>query len=269
MASGAAPDSRFDLGRVAQRTFASIGRNFGVFALLALLLSGIPALLTGLLLSLAGGGHAGQSTGGVTDPTTLAVIGVSVIGFVYLVGAIASFILQAAIIYGTIADLNGRRAQFGECLSMGLRNWFWLFLLAIVLIIAEAFGYILFIVPGLMLAVAWMVAVPAQVVEHTGVFGALSRSAELTRGHRWAIFGLLVIYFIASLVLQGSIIGIIAALAISLSPNMSQTATQLVAQPLLNVTTSLIGAAGVASIYYELRSSREGIGPEALAAVFD
>jgi len=268
MASGAAPDSRFDLGRVTQRTFASIGRNFGVFLLLALLLSGIPALLTGLLLTMAEGDHTGQSTSG-SDPTTLVVIGASVIGFVYLVGAIASFILQAAIIYGTIADLNGRRAEFAECLSMGLRNWFWLFLLAIVVTVCEVFGYIFFIVPGLMLAVAWMVAVPAQVVEHTGVFGAIGRSAELTRGHRWAIFGLLVIYIIASLVLQGSILGIVGVLAVSLSPNMSQAATQMVAQPLLNVATSLIGAAGVASIYYELRSSREGIGPEALAAVFD
>ena len=133
----------------------------------------------------------------------------------------------------------------------------------------EGVSYGAFIVPGLMLAVAWMVAVPAQVVEHTGVFGAIGRSAELTRGHRWAIFGLLVIYIIASLVLQGSILGIVGVLAVSLSPNMSQAATQMVAQPLLNVATSLIGAAGVASIYYELRSSREGIGPEALAAVFD
>jgi hypothetical protein len=269
MAVGAAPDSRFDLGRVAQRTFASIGRNFAVFVLLALLLSGIPAVLTGLMLGLAETGRSSPSTSGIDDPTTLALIGGSVIGFVYLVGAIASFILQAAIIHGVIADLNGRRAEFAECLSMGLRNWFWLFLLAIVVTVAEAFGYLLFIVPGLMLTVAWMVAVPAQVVEHTGVFGALSRSAELTRGHRGAIFGLLVIFLFASLVLQGSIIGIIAALAVSLSPNMSQTATQVVAQPLLNVTTSLIGAAGVASIYYELRSTREGIGPEALAAVFD
>ncbi|HEY3889957.1 MAG TPA: glycerophosphoryl diester phosphodiesterase membrane domain-containing protein [Caulobacteraceae bacterium] len=268
MASGAVADARFDLGRVAQRTFASIGRNFAVFLLLALLLSGIPALLTGSLLTFAGIDHAGQSTSG-ENTATLVAIGVSAIGFVYLVGAVASLVLQGAITYGTIADLNGRRAQFAECLSMGLRNWFWLFLLAIVVILAEAVGYIFFIVPGLMLAVAWMVAVPAQVVEHTGVFGALSRSAELTRGHRWAIFGLLVIYLIASGVLQGSIIGIVAALAVSLSPNLSQAATQLVAQPLLSVATSLIGAAGVASIYYELRSTREGIGPEALAAVFD
>jgi hypothetical protein len=268
MVIGAAPDARFDLGRVAQRTFASIGRNFAVFVLLALLLSGIPAVLTGSLLTLTGVDHTGQSTSG-DSTAALVAIGASVIGVVYLVGAIASFILQAAIIHGVIADLNGRRAEFAECLSMGLRNWFWLFLLAIVVTVAEAFGYLLFIVPGLMLTVAWMVAVPAQVVEHTGVFGALGRSAALTRGHRWAIFGLLLIYLIASLVLQGAIIGIITALATSLSPNLSQAATQLVAQPLLNVTTSLIGAAGVASIYYELRSTREGIGPEALAAVFD
>ena len=268
MASGAL-DSRFDLGRVAERTFASIGRNLAVFLLLALLLSGVPALLTGSLLTVAGIDHAGQSTSGVSDPNTLVAIGASAIGLVYLVGAIASFILQAAIIYGTIADLNGRRAEFAECLSMGLRNWFWLFLLAIVVTVAEMFGYLFFIVPGLMMAVAWMVAVPAQVVEHTGVFGAMGRSAQLTRGHRWAIFGLLVIYLVASVVLQGAIAGIVGALGVSVSPSLAQGTTQLVAQPLLSVTTSLIGAAGVASIYYELRSTREGIGPEALAAVFD
>jgi len=32
---------------------------------------------------------------------------------------------------------------------------------------------------------------------------------------------------------------------------------------------AVIASAGVASIYYELRSIKEGIGPEALASVFD
>ena len=52
MASAAAPISRFDLGRVVERTFSSISRNFPVFLLLTLLLAGVPALLTGLLLYL-------------------------------------------------------------------------------------------------------------------------------------------------------------------------------------------------------------------------
>jgi hypothetical protein len=268
MAGTPAPVSRFDLGRVVERTFASIGRNLAVFLLLTLLLAGVPALLTGSLFTLTTLNTVSSAATGA-DSTNLIATGLSAIGLVGLVSAIAGFILQAAIVYGVIADLNGRRAEFADCLSSGLRNWFWLLLLAIVIAICEVFGFILLIVPGLMMAVAWMVAVPAQVVERTGVFGAMSRSAELTRGHRWAIFGLLVIYLIASGVVQTAVTGVVAALAVGLSPSTAQAATHLVVQPLLSVVTSLVGAAGVASIYYELRSTREGIGPEALAAVFD
>jgi hypothetical protein len=37
---------------------------------------------------------------------------------------------------------------------------------------------------------------------------------------------------------------------------------------LVRIALDLIGAAGVASIYYELRLVKEGVGPEQLAAVF-
>lgn len=265
MASLAAPALRFDLGRVVERTFASLGRNFAVFSMLALLLAGVPALLTGSLITLAENGGR-QLTG---DASHLTTFGVTVSGITGLVGAIAAFVLQAAIVYGTIADLNGRRAAFGECLSSGLRNWFSLFLLAIVVTVAEVFGYILLIVPGLIMTVAWIVAAPAQVVERTGVFGAISRSAELTRGRRWPLLGLLVIYLVASGVVRGLVQGVLTAGAIGLSAPASHAATNILVGPLLNVVTGLVGAAGVASIYYELRSTREGVGPEALAAVFD
>jgi hypothetical protein len=107
------------------------------------------------------------------------------------------------------------------------------------------------------------------VVEHTGVFGAISRSAELTRGRRWPLLGLLVIYAVASSAVRGVAQGVLTAAAIGLSPAASHAATNILLQPLLSVVTGLVAAAGVASIYYELRSSREGVGPEALAAVFD
>jgi len=37
---------------------------------------------------------------------------------------------------------------------------------------------------------------------------------------------------------------------------------------LVRAVLGLIGAAGIASIYYELRLVKEGVGPEQLAAVF-
>jgi glycerophosphoryl diester phosphodiesterase family protein len=262
LASVAAPIPRFDIGRVIERTFGSLGRNLRVFLLLAVLLAGVPALLIAVLVTSAGVHMAGSPTAGAISLLTAS-------GLVGLVRAIAGFVLQAAIVYGAVADLNGRRAEFAECLSSGLRNWFWLLLLAIVMAVAEVFGFLLLIVPGVIMAVAWIVAVPSQVVERTGVFGAMGRSAELTRGHRWAILGLVIIFLIASVVIQALVQGVLAAAAIGLSPSAGKTIGVIVAQPILTVVTSLIGAAGVASIYYELRSAREGIGPEALAAVFD
>jgi hypothetical protein len=266
MAGVAAPGARFDLGRVIERTFASITRNLAVFALLALLLAGVPAALTGGLLALA-------STGASSTPLTaadsaLAPIGASAFGITYFVGAVATFVLRGAIVYGAVADLNGRRAGFGDCLSTGLRHVGWLFLLAIVVTLAEVFGFILLVVPGLMMLTAWIVAVPAQVVERTGVFGAMQRSADLTRGHRWPIFGLIVIFLLGSGLVQGVAAAATASLAAA-SASTGQIVSQVLIQPLATALTAMVAAVGVASIYFELRSAREGIGPEALAAVFD
>lgn len=266
MAAVAAPTTRFELGRVIERTFASIRRNFAVFALLALLLAGVPAALTGGLAALATTGV--RTTLVAAGDRGLVAIGASVFGITFFVGAIAAFVLRGAIVYGAVADLNGGRATFGECLSTGLRHVGWLFLLAIVVTVAEACGFILLIVPGLMMLTAWIVAVPAQVVERTGVFGAIQRSADLTRGHRWPIFGLIVIFVLGSGLVQGIAAAATAPLAAA-SPTTGAIVSQVVIQPLAATVTALVAAVGVASIYFELRSAREGIGPEALAAVFD
>jgi hypothetical protein len=266
MAGVPSPSAKFDVSRVIQRTFASIGRNFGVFALLALLLAGVPAALTGGLLTLASqGATSGSST---ANDNAVFATGASAFGLVYIVAAVATYILRGAIIYGAVADLNGRRANFGDCFSTGLRHAGWLFLLAIVVTLAEVLGYLLLIVPGLMMLTAWIVAVPAQVVERTGVFGSMARSAELTRGHRWPIFGLVLIFLVGSGLVQGVVLGVLGAVAAT-SANAGEIVSQMVLQPLVSTITGLVGAVGVASIYYELRSAREGIGPEALAAVFD
>lgn len=255
------------MGQVVQRTFATVGRNFAVFSLLALLLAGLPAALTGGLLTLvAGAAAAGQPVDPGNGAALAAGAGVFVLSAI--VSIVATYILQGAITYGVVADLNGRRAKFGECVSTGLRQAGWLFLLALVVGLAEAFGFILLIVPGLMMATAWIVAVPSQVVERTGVFGAMSRSADLTRGHRWAIFGLMVIFVIGSSMVQGALIAVLGAIAATSTTN-AQVVQQVFLQPLVTSFTTLVGAAGVASIYYELRAARESVGPEALAAVFD
>jgi len=67
---------------------------------------------------------------------------------------------------------------------------------------------------------------------------------------------------------QSVVIGVISAVAMG-SPANARLVAQVFLTPIVTTITGLVAAVGVASVYYELRSVREGVGPEALAAVFD
>ncbi|WP_165187584.1 hypothetical protein [Caulobacter soli] len=258
---------RFEIGRVISGTFSVIGRNFGTFALLALILGGLP----NLLLSLVQISFVGHQQ--VFSPQ--AIVG-SVVGLVVMI--VAAFVLQAAIVHATVADLNGRRVVLGESLKVGLRNWLPLVGLAILMTLGLMVGFVLLIVPGIILAVMWSVTVPAKVVEKIGVMAAFQRSRDLTRGRRWAIFGLFVLYVIAVWIVEAAIMAAFMPFVLSKGAsapeamagfNSSINLVSMVASPLIATISTLVTTAGGATLYSELRGTREGVGPEALASVFD
>ena len=266
--SDLASNEDFEIGRVISRTFSVYGRNFVTFTILAAL-AAIPTVALAYYFGKVNPAAAG--TGAGASPAHI----FAALGAVWgraatagIVGVIFAYILQAAIIHGTLADLNGKRAGFGECLSTGVRVFLPLIGLAILTWLGCYAGLILLVVPGIMLFTAWFVVVPAYVVEHTGVFGAFGRSRQLTRGFRWPILGLAAIYIIAA-------IAISFALAPLFSVNLFRRDAASFAMPYLltsavvRVFVSVIAAVGVASAYYELRLAKEGIGPQGLAAAFD
>jgi hypothetical protein len=104
------------------------------------------------------------------------------------------------------------------------------------------------------------------VVDRAGVFGAFSRSWVLTRRNRWAIFILGLTLSVFAAILFALSIFIAFAVSVSgLHPSSSVAIGWLVATPL----GALVGATGVASVYYELRLLKEGADPSRLAEVFD
>ena len=76
--------------------------------------------------------------------------------------------------------------------------------------LAVGIGTVLFIVPGLFLAVSLVFAQPAVILEDAGVIEALKRSWSLTSGNRLKLFGLGVIVAILSGVV-GGVIGLFGA----------------------------------------------------------
>jgi Membrane domain of glycerophosphoryl diester phosphodiesterase len=245
----------FDFGRVIGGTFGLIGRNFLPFLLLAALLAGLPYF--GILVL--------QSALAATDPgaMVLASFGASIGSL------LAAMILQGALTRASIDDLSGKGVSIGPALSSGLRYFFPLLGLGIFLGLGIMLGLILLIVPGIILAIRWMVSSPPIVVEDVGITEAMGRSATLTKGHRWALFGLCLLYLI--LVYAVTIVA-------TLLTGSFETATMgvgiystaaLIILPVVQTLLSLVGTVGVASTYFELRRIKEGVNVADLASVFD
>lgn len=255
---------KIDIARVIQQTFQVLGRNFVTYIILALLLSGIPTAIISYLqaenVAAVQGGNFNFGPGYFTT------FGVGV-----LAALVTSAILQGALIFATVQDMNGGRPRIGDCLATGLRSFLPLIGVSILFSLAVVLGFIFLVVPGLMILCAWCVAIPALVADRTSVTGAFGRSAELTRGNRWRIFGLLVVVWIIAVII-GAVVGAVTggasfgsgadAAAVLRSP------VQIGGNLVINTLTSAISSTGVAVLYVELRRAREGLGPQLLSEIF-
>jgi MFS family permease len=257
MTAVATDHGKIDIGRVVKEIFGLLKRNFVPFFVLALLLYGLPSLVLALL----------TPAPGTTDP---AQIFQPFFLFTALISLAAQAILTGALVYGTVEDLNGRRASVAASLSTGLHAFLPIIGLSFLLAIAITFGFMLLIVPGVMLLCAWLVTVPAYVSERPGFLAAFGRSAQLTRGNRWRIFGLLLLLLLFSLVITmiAGAIGV-GALVAGGDPQAAATDPIFIAfNVVIGTISSLVGAVAVAVLYVELRRARDGLGVQDLADVF-
>jgi len=255
---GAAGQPEFSVGRVISQTFSAVGGNFAVFAPLALV-AAIPNTVLLAISSAERNGALSKQSSGIAN--SLIAMALS-----FVLSIIFSYLLQAAVTHATFKTMNGERASFGECLSTSISQFLPLLGLGLLASLGIAVGFLLLIVPGIIFAMMWFVVVPVRVVEHTSVMEAFRRSSEITDGYRWSLFGLFVIY---GLIAGGVNIGarIIAGAAIG-GPLLG-LGPYIVIEYLFRTVLIAFVAAGTAVAYYELRAVKEGIGPEAVASVFD
>lgn len=247
MSSLAAGISRsdFSIGTLISSTFGVLHRAFGKFIALAI----IPVIPTVLGLFLIAEPAPGT-------PPNLGLIWVPA-----LLSTILLFMIQGATIYGATNEMRGRGFSVGEALSKGLARFLPLLGVSLLVGLMTGIGIILLIVPGLIVLCIFYAAAVVCVVEQKGVFASLSRSAELTKGYRWKILGLLLIVGVVSAVVGAIVGGIGTALAGHLVGN-------LLAQ-VIQIYVGAYGSVLIALAYYTLRSIKEGIDIDRIADVFD
>jgi hypothetical protein len=254
-------EARFDFGHVVGQTFGLIGRNFFAFITLALILVGAPRF--GIMYL--------QSTLLVERPDLLSWAPLAGA----LVSLVTTYVLQGALTRASVDDLSKKGVSIGAALGDGLRYFFPLFIVALLVGLGTGIGFIFFIIPGLFLIVRWAVAAPAALIEREGPTHSIGRSAELTQGHRWAVFGLVLLYFV---LFYASIFGLDRLLAATgdLGSTPNGTMTNNVpgyiyagATAVVETLLSLVATVGMASLYFELRRVKDGVGVDELAKVFD
>lgn len=248
---------KLDIGRVVQTTFSSLQHNFVRMLPLIGLFVVIPGALS---LATRAGQGAAFNISYLSSP------------YYYLnlvIGLLAWGTFQAAGIKILVADLRGETMGVADSLRQSVVHILPLFAIVILYVLAVWLGCLFLLVPGIMVAVAFSVAIPARVIERTGVFRSFGRSRDLTRNNRWRITGLVLIYFIIFGVVEMvvfSLFGGVAAMA-TLGGNQAFSAMALI--QVLGAASGLIAMAGTCSLYAELRRIKDGVGAGDLAAVFD
>lgn len=189
-----------------------------------------------------------------------------------IVGMILSALVQGALVRATLAHAEGQRASFAESASTGLAAALPLVGLAILMAIAVGVGFLLFVIPGVILYLMWAVASPALVAERTGVLGAFGRSRELTRGARWKVFGVELVMVLVWWIISAMIGGILfAMIGINGVQQLGQNGLPIgwvIGTALLSTIVNALWSTVQTALYVELRNWKGGHSEEALQEIF-
>ncbi len=232
-----------DFEHIIKRTIAVLASNAAPFGLAALLLVGLPSyLLKGQLLDadvLAHGFDAGWDFAG-------------------LILMAAQIMLSAVVMYGTAQHLRGASVAFEPALRRGVQVILSVWLTALLLWLIFGVAKLLLVIPYFIARTILFVTLPVAVLEEAGPAQALSRSSDLTRGHRWALFGYTIVIWVLG-ILAGWVIHILLGIL-----GLGDIATM--------VTAALIAAfdaVAVTVIYHDLRQGKDGLDAQVVAKVFE
>ena len=265
ISAAAPPAGEFRIGHVFSQAAAVLSRNFLIFFVVTLV-AGSPRLLFTTAGSVAG-----------------------MLGRVSL-GLFLSFVLnmlgQAIVVYAAFQDMRNRPVDIGESLRVALSRV--LSIIGIAVCIGTAF-MVVFVLPvavgtfflrpnlyvalplaigiaigaavAVFLLTMWIVATPACVVERRGPLSSIGRSSNLTKGHRWKVFGMVLLLFAVAALISSVVRGLLGLTG-------SSTLATLGTLAWIGVWGAFYATVVVVT-YHDLRVAKEGVDTDQIASVFD
>ena len=224
--------------KVIGEAFDVYGKYVGPLLGGALILIGIAAVLNGVC---AASGSLG-----------LILVGVAV--------TIAAQLLYTGYVVKLVQDVRDGRLDnsMGDLFSAAVPYIGTLFLNGFLYAVAVTIGFVLLIVPGLILVTIWAVVAPSIVVENRGAIEAFGRSRELVRGNGWPVFGAIVIAFL--IVVVGT------EVAGAIGGGIGDDAGRIILQAIASILLVPVAALVSAILFFDLGGGAGAIEPSPEAA---
>ena len=239
------------IGRVLDASFKLYGATFRdvlPFALILAILAVIPALTL-------------FARGAAQDPQALVAAFTTPSYFItaFLTGLL-SFAFYIAMLARMEAFAQGRRIALGAALDTGLRRFVRAYVATLLYGLLSAVGLILLVVPGLIVMVSLLFALPAIAVDNKRLIESLNYSHNLVWGAWWRTATLVTIGMIVPVVLvyfgPGVIVGMLAAIL-----KLDAVVLMIFQFALVAVATLLIAPYFLAlclEVYRDLKLRKEG-----------
>jgi hypothetical protein len=163
-----------------------------------------------------------------------------------IVSLVGTFWVQGALVYAVDDVRDGRIDSSVGDLFERVKPYLGTLIVAGILAgLGIAVGFVLLIVPGLVLLTWWCLIVPVIVLEGKQVGESFSRSRELVRGHGWTVFGVIIVSVIAIAIASGVIQSIFFFLGSFLRYWIGGAIASAIVDPFLAVALTLM--------YFKLR----------------
>jgi hypothetical protein len=241
------------VGEILDTSFQVYRRHFSALATIVLVCNGLPILLQVYTRSGGGGSWA---------LTLLYIVLVVVLGL----------IATGASVFVVSESYLGRAITAREALARAGPYVGPLIVASLLVGLLVMVGFILLVIPGMIILCGLALTVPAVVVESASPLDAMGRSWTLTRGYRLRMFGLFVLIFLLILVPYIAVMGAfgIASAMFAATGAKGMGAGIILAGTVVAAVVQLLLSplyqAALVVAYYDLRVRKEGFDLEVLAS---
>jgi hypothetical protein len=173
-----------------------------------------------------------------------------------LVSIVGVYWVQGALVRAVEDARDGRvDLSLGETFAKVQPNLPAIIIAGLLAALGIALGFVLLIVPGLILMTIWSLIVPVIVLENRRATESFGRSRELVRGYGWQVFGIILLTLLL-LIAVGIVVEILLSFADeSVRATISNIVSGALTAPFLACTWTLL--------YFRLREVQAEAGPAA------